>query len=85
MARRHCTPWTSTRTKLAENLWNTFEHLSATWISVESRSLLVTRHEPSTFPKIGSKTWLCSRELEKILGTKKFFERVEPLIFQTKG
>ena len=34
--RRHGTPWTSpTRTKLAENLWNTFERLRATWISVE--------------------------------------------------
>ena len=55
-ARRHGTPWTSpTRTKLAENLWNTFERLRATWISVELRSLLVTRHDPSTFPKIGSK------------------------------
>ena len=60
------TPGTSpTRTKLAENLWNTFEHLRATWISVEARSLLVTRHEPSTFPKIGIKNatnfWNCSR------------------------
>ena len=31
---------------------------------MESRSLLVTRHEPSTFPKIGSKNannfWNCS-------------------------
>ena len=53
---RRGTPWTSpTRTKLAENLWNAFEHLRATWISVESRNLLVTRHEPSTFPKIGIK------------------------------
>ena len=69
---RRDTPWTSpTRTKLAENLWNTFEHLRATWISVESRSLLVTRHEPSTFPKIGIKNannfWNCS-------GSRKKFE-----------
>ena len=43
---RRDTPWTSpTRTKLAENLWNTFERLRATWISVELRNLLVTRHE----------------------------------------
>ena len=53
---RRDTPWTSpTRTKLAENLWNTFERLRATWISVEPRSLLVTRHDPSTFWKIGKK------------------------------
>jgi len=56
-------------TKLAENLWNTFEHLRATWISVESRSLLVTRHEPSTFPKIGIKNannfWNCSGSRKK--------------------
>ena len=53
---RRDTPWTSpTRTKLAENLWNTFERLRATWISVEPRSLLVARHDPSTFPKIGNK------------------------------
>jgi len=36
---RRGTPWTSpTRTKLAENLWNTFERLRATWISVEPRN-----------------------------------------------
>ena len=61
---RRDTPWTSaTRTKLAENLWNTFKRLRATWISVEPRSLLVTRHDPSTFRKIGSKNatnfWNC--------------------------
>jgi len=39
-------------TKLAENLWNTFERLPATWISVEPRSLLVARHDPSTFQKL---------------------------------
>ena len=38
-----------------ENLWNAFKRLRATWISVEPRSLLVTRHDPSTFRKIGSK------------------------------
>ena len=62
-----------TRTKLAENFWNTFEHLRATWISVEPRSLLVTRHDPSTFPKIGSKNatnfWNCSKSLNVL---KKF-------------
>ena len=53
---RRGTPRTSpTRSKLAENLWNTFERLRATWISVEPRSLLVTCHDPSTFRKIGSK------------------------------
>ena len=38
--------------QLAENLWNTFERLRANWISVELRNLLVTRHDPSTFPKL---------------------------------
>jgi len=36
---------------------------------VEPRSLLVTRHDPSTFPKIGSKNasnfWNCSKSLKK--------------------
>ena len=55
---RRDTPLTSpTRTKLAENLWNTFEQLCATWISVEPRSLLVTCHDPSTFRKIDSKNF----------------------------
>ena len=63
---RRDTPWTSpTRTKIAKNLWNTFERLRATWISVEPRNLLVTRHDPSTFRKIGCKNatnfWNCSR------------------------
>ena len=49
---RRGTPRTSpTRTKLAENLWNTFERLRATWISVELRNLLVTRHDPINVPK----------------------------------
>ena len=72
---RRDTPWTSpTRTKLAENLWNTFEHLRATWISVEPRSLLVTRHDPSTFRKIGSKNaidtnfWNCSQRVSHHTG-----------------
>ena len=52
-----------THTKLAENLWNTFERLRATWISVEPRSLLVTRHDPSTFPKIGT----CNVHVVKML------------------
>jgi len=73
-ARRHGKLWTSpTRTKLAENLWNTFEHLRATWICVESRSLLVTRHEPSTFPKNGIKNatiFFCEPDVMK--RTKKF-------------
>ena len=47
-----------------QNLWNTFERLRATWISVEPRSLLVTRHDPSTFPKIGSKN--ATNMLEKL-------------------
>ena len=69
---RRATPWTSpTRTKLAENLWNTFKRLRATWISVEPRSLLVTRHESSTFPKIGSKNatnfWDCSKSLKSLV------------------
>ena len=51
----------STCTKLAEHLWNTFERLRATWISVEPRSLLVTHHDPSTFPKIGFKISLKTR------------------------
>ena len=51
---------TPTCTKLAENLWNTFKRLRATWISVEPRSLLVARHDPSTFPKIGSKIATCT-------------------------
>ena len=70
---RRDTPWTfPTRTKLAENLWNTFGRLHATWISVEPRSLLVTRHDPSTFRKIGSKNaictnfWNCSKSLKKL-------------------
>ena len=60
-----------TRTKLAENLWNTFERLRATWISVEPHSVLVTRHDPSTFPKIGidsknaTNFWICSKSLKK--------------------
>ena len=29
------------------------KYLRATWISVEPRSLLVTRHDPSTIQKIG--------------------------------
>ena len=66
---RRDTPLTSpTRTKLAENLWNTFEHLRATWISVESRSLLVTRHEPSRFQKLVLKMLTIfgtAREVEK--------------------
>ena len=78
-ARRHGTPWTSpTRTKLAENLWNTFERLRATWISVELRSLLVPRHDPSTFPKIGIDIKIATIpifetfKLEKVSRTKKF-------------
>ena len=76
------TPGTSpTRTKLAGNLWNTFERLRATWISVEPRSLLVTRHDPSTFRKIGSKNatnfWNCSKCLKKFGGRKNFIEVLE--------
>ena len=42
---------------------NNYNFYFYSWISVESRSLLVTRHEPSTFPKIGIKNannfWNC--------------------------
>ena len=38
---------------------------------MEPRSLLVARHDPSTFPKIGSKNatnfWNCSKSLKKFI------------------
>ena len=39
---------------------------------MEPRSLLVTRHDPSTFPKIGSIYWNCSKSLKKFGGRKNF-------------
>ena len=45
---------------------------------MEPRSLLVTRHDPSTFRKIGSKNatnfWNCSKSLKKFGGRKNFSE-----------
>ena len=47
---------------------------------MEPRSLLVARHDPSTFPKIGSKIATCS--LKKFGGGKNFIEipRSVPLL-----
>ena len=60
---RRGTPGTSpTRTKLAENLWNIFERLRATWISVEPRNLLVT-------PVNVSKNWYQVVKMLPIFGT----------------
>ena len=73
MACHRGTPRTTlTCTKLAENLWNTFERLRATWISVELCSLLVARRQ--RFQKLVVKmlTIFEARNLKKFNTTKKF-------------